>query len=317
MAPCEPSPPACRRRYVYPTGELVPVKASVAAAAVLGAPDLLRPAFLPFCDATTALRLLAASRSLSGEVQHLPQLEVVLRRRGCLDEDALRGLAALLRRAVGLRSLRLGLGYQELGPEGAEKIAKVVATIRGLVALTVDLRRTQLGELGVAAWAEAASGLPALTSLDLRCSLNALSSKVIIALAESLRRFRSLSVLCIQVDINPVGDEAATALLVGAARVPGLATLSLDLAQCGLGERGARSLADALSREVQAPASVDLDLRGNCLRHASREALAKAAASLEARGHRQDMFSVLDSSFDGWNGAVQVRRAKTIAIRCC
>jgi len=261
------------------------------AARLLFAPDLLRPALLPLCDAVAVLRLLAASRALREEVQHLRTLVVSFPKEEPLEEEAVHGLARTVDVLAGLHTLSLSLSYQELGPGAAGELARAVRRSRKLTSVAVDLRHNGLGDAGALEWARAVMALSGLTSLDLRLGFNRIGPKAALELVRALKGLGSLTDLCLELDINHIGDAAACEAACVVMDLTHLTCLRLDFGHCRLREPVACAFAGALDDGLagRVPASlksVDIDLRGNSIPAAARSFLTEAAACLERRGCR-------------------------------
>mmetsp|Transcript_115817 Transcript_115817/g.327634 ORF Transcript_115817/g.327634 Transcript_115817/m.327634 type:complete len:277 (+) Transcript_115817:66-896(+) len=274
----------------------------MAAAAVLS-PDVLRVALLPACDARTAVLLLGAARRLRGVVAQVQVFEVAIKRSQALGSLGARGLATAVAAMAGLRNLRLGLSYQEIGADAACNLAGAVSRLRGLRSVSVDLHRNGLGDIGGRAWAVAVGELPDLSHLDLRLGFNSLGGETIMGFITALGAPSAarLSEVQLALDINErIGGEAVCRLVQAVASLNGLQRWRLDLGACGVANEHAQLIAEALAgprtdaSEVSSLASplwqhAELDLRGNGLRASARKLLVKAAMCLGAQG-RQCIF---------------------------
>jgi Ran GTPase-activating protein (RanGAP) involved in mRNA processing and transport len=175
--------------------------------------------------------------------------------------------AAALSRALAqgpAPSLRvLGLGENNLGPEGLQVLAPALRALRSLQHL--DLNANRLAAKGATTLAEAMGSCSSLTTLAL--NFNFLGEDGIKSMAPVLGA--QLSLTNLDISFNDIGPAGVEALVEGLANERHQGFVRLDLAKNTLGAKGANLLFPLLRRSASTLSYVCLKFNGLGQQHAA------------------------------------------------
>ena len=152
----------------------------------------------------------------------------------------------------------LHLSGNDIGDEGARRVATVLAKSTNTTLTTLNLSATNIGDEGAGRIATALATNSTLTRLDLYCNNigEEGAGKIVTALATNT----TLTIL--NLPNNKIGVEGSRRIATALARSTNTTLTTLDLSSNHIGDEGARRIATALAKSTNTTLTT-LDLRYN------------------------------------------------------